>query len=178
MSAEIDWKHGRLPRLRWHDYSAAATYFVTMNVFRREPLFGSVRAESIVLTEFGSIAEEEWLRCKQLRLEIDLGPFVIMPDHLHGVVTIGPPVMTSRRITTQGSKPQRALYRPPRSLGALVAGFKSSTTRRINVLRRSPGATVWQRNYHEHVVRNDKELAAITEYIVGNPLRAALKGRS
>ena len=150
-----------------------------MNVFGRDPLFGSIRGQDIVLNEFGSIAEEEWVRCKHLRMEVDLGAFVIIPDHLHGIVTIAPPAVTSGRPSTVETKPQRrALYRRPRSLGALVAGFKSSTTKRINLLRSSPGAAVWQRNYHEHVIRNDKELARISEYILSNPLKAARKARS
>jgi putative transposase len=179
MSAEFDWKHGRLPRLRWHDYSTRATYFLTINVFGRDPMFGSIRGQDIVLNEFGAIAEEEWVRCKHIRMEVDLGAFVIMPDHLHGIVMIAPPGVASSGSNTDGSKPPgRALHRLPRSLGALVAGFKSSTTKRINLLRSSPGAAVWQRNYHEHVVRNDRELAATSEYILSNPLKAALKRRS
>jgi len=177
MATEFDWNHGRLPRLRGHDYSSRATYFLTLNVFGRNPLFGAIVGEGILLNEFGAIAEQEWVRCKHLRMEVDLGAFVIMPDHLHGVVAIVPPVQDSSP-SSEETKPQvRALYRRPRSLGALVAGFKSSTTRRINLLRSSPRAAVWQRNYHEHVVRNDKELAAITEYILSNPLKAALKRR-
>ena len=179
MSTEFDWNHGRLPRLRGHDYSSRATYFITMNVFGRLPLFGSVMGEGILLNEFGTIAEEEWARCKHLRMEVDLGAFVIMPDHLHGIVMIAPPEVGSSGSNTDGSKPPgRALHRRRRSLGALVAGFKSSTTKRINLLRSSPGAAVWQRNYHEHVIRNDRELAAISEYILSNPLRGALKARS
>lgn len=179
MPPEFDWNHGRLPRLRGHDYSATATYFVTMNVFGRLPLFGSIRGHAASLNELGAITQEEWVRCKHLRMEVDLGAFVIMPDHIHGIVTIAPAAETSDRPDIEGSKPERrALYRAPRSLGALVAGFKSSTTRRINLVRRSPGAPVWQRNYHERVIRNDKELAAITEYILNNPLRAGRKGRS
>jgi putative transposase len=179
LSADFDWKHGRLPRLRSHDYSAAATYFVTMNVFGRAPLFGSIRGQGIVLNEYGMIAEEEWRRCKHLRSEVDLGTFVIMPNHLHGIVTIAPHAVTRSRANCEGTRAHRpGLHRCPRSLGALVAGFKSSTTKRINLLRSSPAATVWQRNYHEHVIRNDKELAAISEYILNNPLKAARKGRS
>jgi REP element-mobilizing transposase RayT len=179
MPAEFDWKHGRLPRLRWHDYSTRASYFLTMNAFGRDALFGSIMGEGVLLNEFGAIAEEEWVRCKHVRMEVDLGAFVIMPDHLHGVVVMAPPELIGSGPSTEVSKPQgRALYRPPRSLGALVAGFKSATTKRINLLRGSPGAAVWQRNYHEHVIRNDKELAAISEYILNNPVRAALKGRT
>lgn len=179
LSADFDWKHGRLPRLRWHDYSATATYFVTLNVFGRVPLFGSVRGQGVVLNEYGTIAEEEWRRCKDLRSEVDLGAFVIMPNHLHGIVTIAPHAVTRNRTDRVGTNAHRpALHRCPRSLGALVAGFKSSATKRINLLRNSPGATVWQRNYHEHVIRNDKDLAAISEYILNNPLKAARKQRS
>ena len=178
MSAEFDWKHGRLPRLRGHDYSSSATYFLTMNVFGRGPLFGSIRGRGVVLNDLGSIVEEEWLRCKQLRTEVDLGAFVVMPDHLHGIVTIVPSALTGSRPSTDETRLQNgAFYRRPRSLGSLVAGFKSSTTKRINLLRGSTGEGVWQRNYHEHVVRNDRELAAITEYILSNPLKAACKGR-
>jgi REP element-mobilizing transposase RayT len=132
-----------------------------------------------VLNRLGRIAEEEWLRCKQLRAEVDLGAFVVMPDHFHGIVMIAPLAANSRGPNTEECIPQgSALYRRPRSLGALVAGFKSSTTRRINLLRNSPGAAVWQRNYHERVIRNDRELAAISEYILSNPLKAVLKRRS
>ena len=130
----------------------------------------------MLLNDLGAIAAEEWVRSKQVRLEIDLGAFVLMPDHLHGIVTIAPPPETSTN--SKGIKPQtRSLYRRPRSLGAWVAGFKSSTTRRINLFRRSPGAAVWQRNYHEHVTRNDRELAAISDYILSNPIKAVLKLR-
>jgi putative transposase len=148
-----------------------------MNVSGRVPLFGSIRGQGVVLNEYGSIAEEGWLRCKDLRSEVDLGAFAIMPDHLHGIVMIATPDVANSGPGSEGSKPQgRALYRPSRSLGALVAGFKSSTTKRINLVRSAPGAAVWQRNYHEHVVRNDKELAAITQYILSNPLRPHSKG--
>jgi putative transposase len=162
--------------LREHDYSARATYFITINVIGRLPLFGSIGEQGILLNEFGAIAEEEWRRCKQIRMEVDLGAFVLMPDHLHGIVTIAPPAVASSKSSNEGTRqPSRTLYRPPRSLGALVAGFKSSTTRRINLLRNSPGAALWQRNYHERVIRNDRALAAISEYILSNPLRAVLR---
>lgn len=179
MSADFDWNHGRLPRLRGHDYSGRASYFVTMKAFGRHPLFGSIRGQGVVLNGLGAIVEEEWLRCKQIRKEVDLGAFVLMPDHFHGIVVIAPPALARSKSSSEVIKPQRPdLYRHPRSLGSLVAGFKSSTSRRINLLRNSPGAAVWQPNYHEHVIRSDRELAAITEYIQTNPLKAALKGRS
>lgn len=137
---------------------------------------GSIGGQGMVLNEAGRIAEEEWKRCQQLRLEVDLGAFVLMPDHLHGIVTIARPAVPGNNSMSDGITSQPlVLYRQARSLGSLVAGFKSSATRRINLLRGSPGAPVWQRNYHEHVIRSDRELAAISEYIRSNPLKAVLK---
>jgi putative transposase len=61
--------------------------------------------------------------------------------------------------------------RAPRSLGALIAGYKSTVTRQINILRGMPGVAVWQRNYYEHIIRNDRGLKAIRAYITDNPER-------
>ena len=95
--------------------------------------------------------------------------FVIMPNHLHGIVfihkndaEIGQPAMAHSRAP---------LHRAPQSLGAFIAGYKSTVTTQINQLRNSPGTPVWQRNYYEHVVRTSRALDAIREYIVQNPLR-------
>ena len=74
---------------------------------------------------------------------------------------------------TVGAHGRAPLHRPPRSLGSFVAGYKSAATKRINVLRRTPGLSVWQRNYYEHVIRNDRDLAHIREYIAANPARWA-----
>jgi len=63
----------------------------------------------------------------------------------------------------------RVPLRTPKSLGAFIAGFKSAATKRINALRHTPSRPVWQRNYYEHVIRNDADLAAIRDYIAGNP---------
>jgi putative transposase len=129
--------------------------------------------QGTVLNKYGEIAQEEWLLCKHLRREVDLGAFVIMPDHLHGIVMITVTEGSTRRALIETTTKIWTLHRPPRSLGALIAGFKSSTTKRINLVRNSPGTVVWQSNYHEHVIRSDKELAAISRYIIANPLHAA-----
>jgi REP-associated tyrosine transposase len=99
-----------------------------------------------------------------IRAEILLDQFVIMPDHVHGIVVIS----DAKRTSVLSSK--HLLGRAPRSLGSLVAGFKAAATKRINGLRCTPGAVVWQSNYHEHVIRNESELAAIRTYIRNNPI--------
>jgi putative transposase len=165
----LDWRHGRLPRLPSHDYSSPAGCFLTITVFQRAALFGHCLRGSVRLNEFGLIVEEEWLRSQTLRSEVHLDVFVVMPDHFHGIVLFSPGNTNSVR--TDACKDSARFYRPPRSLGSLVAGFKSSTTKRINIVRGMPGARVWQSNYHEQVIRSGKELAAIREYINNNPTR-------
>lgn len=125
-----------------------------------------------MLNQYGRIVEEEWLRSQLLRPEVALDAFVVMPDHFHGIVVLsgsdeGNPCETAGSANNPGA----FLRRHPRSLGSLMAGFKSATTRRINTLRGSPGRAVWQSNYHEHVIRNERELAGIRTYIENNPLK-------
>jgi hypothetical protein len=76
-------------------------------------------------------------------------------------------------VRAHGRAPLPTLHRKPRSLGAFIAGYKSAVTKRINVLRNTPTAPVWQRNYHEHVIRDETALDAIRAYIANNPFHWA-----
>ena len=156
-------------RLRGFDYSGEGAYFITLCTHGRKCLFGEIVRDAMVLSCYGRIVEEEWLRTSELRAEAQLDAFVVMPNHIHGVVLFDDAYVI---------KPQRAhghapLRRRPRSLGAMVGGFKAAATKRINSLRRTPGVPVWQRNYFDHVVRNEQDLGRVREYIVNNPLRWA-----
>ena len=103
------------------------------------------------LNEFGQIAQEEWMKTALIRGEIELGEFVIMPNHFHGIIWIvdGKPVV--------GSIP------------TIVRAFKSAVSRRINLARCTPGKPVWQRNYWEHIIRDEKDLLNTQTYILNNP---------
>lgn len=168
---QLDWKHGRPPRLSGHDYRSAGAYFVTTNAFQRSWLFGEVSSGRVLLNHFGRIVEEEWFRSQRIRQEITLDAFVVMPDHFHGIVVISGRDEGNLCETVNTANTSGPFLRPPRSLGSLMAGFKSATTKRINSLRGSPGRAVWQSNYHEHVIRNDRELGGIRTYIQNNPLK-------
>ena len=110
------------------------------------------------------IARDEWIKSTAIRFEIELDEFVVMPNHFHGIVVI----------QGRGDRPVAPMeHRPgpqPRSIGALVAGFKSAVTKNINEIRTTPGLPVWQRNYYEHIIRDEKSYLRIAEYIVNNPL--------
>jgi len=155
-------------RLAGHDYRSPATYFITLIAYQRAEIFGEIVDGKMRLSQLGEIVREEWLRSATLRREVSLDAFQIMPNHLHGIVTFRP--SPDHRVGAHGRKPLSAQHpRAPRSLGSFVAGFKSAATLRINEARNMPGTPVWQRNYHERIVRNARELHAARRYIIDNP---------
>ena len=163
--------HRRSIRLREYDYAQPGAYFVTMVTNDRECSFGEVLDARARLNEYGEIVRQEWVRTAEIRSEIVLDVLIVMPNHVHGILFIRPPeepTVSNRPVGPHGRAP---LHRPPRTIGSFVAGFKSIVTKRINVLRGTPAWPVWQRNYHEHIIRDDDELRAKREYIALNPAR-------
>ena len=153
-------------RLKGYDYSQAGAYFVTICAYNKEYLFGDIINGVMRMNEYGKTVREKWLLSSKLRSEIKLDEFVIMPNHFHAIV-----IIWSIGTNTVGANGRSPLRMKPKSLSSLMAGFKSSATSRINGLRNSPGVPVWQRNYYEHIVRNEDELNRIREYIINNPLQ-------
>jgi putative transposase len=163
--------HRRSIRLKGYDYTQSGAYFVTLCTYQREEIFGTVVEGEMRLNPFGEIVREEWLKTAQIRSNVELheDEFVIMPNHIHGIIWIveSPSVGATRRVAPTNEP--RTLVSG--SLGAILGQFKSITAKRINVLRGMRGVTVWQRNYYEHIVRNEDELKNFWNYIDINPLR-------
>jgi REP element-mobilizing transposase RayT len=179
MTDQTDKGHRRSVRLRGYDYSQAGAYFVTVCVHDRECLFGDIEDGHMRLNDCGKIVESEWLKSAELRLEIECGQFVVMPNHFHGIVHI---VGAYGNTPLNGDTPvsndmrQRAfchtpLRSPSRNLGAMIRGFKSAVGKRMNEIGNTPGAAVWQRNYFEHVIRDEEDYNRIVEYVENNPQR-------
>ncbi|MCS7283483.1 MAG: transposase [Anaerolineae bacterium] len=164
--------HRRSIRLRGYDYTQPGAYFVTICTHGREPLFGTVVDGEMRVNEWGAIVREEWFRTAQLRPYVMLyeDEFVVMPNHVHGIIWIvGETVGATRRVAPTTTIPPAGPVAG--SVGAIIGQFKSAVTKRINILRATPGAPVWQRNYYEHIIRNERALDAIRRYIAENPLR-------
>ena len=157
-------------RLTNYDYAQAGAYFVTICTFQRHCLMGEILMGAMDLSKIGQIVNEEWLRSPEIRTGVKLDIFQIMPNHIHGIVIFAQPAPDDNCV---GAHSRAPLSRQPRSLGSLVAGFKSASTKRINQLRGTPGLPVWQRNYYERVIRDDRDLDAIRHYIVENPAKWA-----
>jgi REP element-mobilizing transposase RayT len=147
------------------------TYFVTICSYRREHLFGEVIEQEVVLSAKGRIVREERLRTEIIRKEITLDEFVIVPNHIHGIIHLTHIVGARRRRAPtsmeQFGKPVAG------SLSTILRAYKSKVTRRINIERSIRGESVWQRGYVERIIRNEKELAAIRRYISESPVRWA-----
>ena len=156
--------HRRSIRYEGFDYSQSGAYFVTVCAWNRECLFGQVAGTAVELTREGQIAQEEWLKTAQHRPHVRLDQYVVMPNHFHGIVILEGQEGTARRAPTRFGE---AL---PKSLPTLIGAFKSAAARRINLLRGTSGQPVWQRNYFEHIIRNDESLSQIRLYIANNPL--------
>ncbi len=152
-------------RLRNYDYASVGAYFITLVTRDRKCWFGEIVDGQMLLNPYGRIVREEWEKSARIRNEIDLDAFVIMPNHIHGICFI-----TDRPDRATGRSPLQ-LGPARRSLGAFIGGFKSAVTKRINELQGSSGVSLWQRNYFEHVIRNENSLEHIREYILNNPAR-------
>jgi len=188
-------KHRRRSiRLPGYDYTSPGIYFVTICVRGGECLLGEVVDGQMQLNDWGRVAGHYWQRIPLHFPSVTLDEWVLMPNHIHGLIVIlddprgrgeaSPASVCSENSTgtdrtlRQGESAVRDASplqmpggTPPGSLGAIVGNYKSVTTRRINRMRRMPGAPFWQRNYWEHIVRNESSLNRIRVYIQGNPIR-------
>ena len=182
-------------RLQGWDYTWPGAYFVTIVTYGREMLFGDMGNGEMRLSPFGRVADTMWRHIPRHVLHVRMNEFVVMPNHLHGIVCITDdggvgarhsPAPSSRstpllsrgtevgcRTIVDGNASPLRHGAKPGSLGAIVGNFKSITARRINRMRHTSNSPVWQRNYYEHIVRNERELNAIREYIRLNPSRWA-----
>ncbi|MHC1784203.1 MAG: transposase [Anaerolineaceae bacterium] len=162
-------------RLPGFDYSQSGIYFITIRTHNRRRLFGTIRGGKMRLSKFGEIILEEIERTPSIRQEIIVDVFQILPDHIHIVIIISPVgahgCAPEDGCAPAGGRPSAPTMpiRKPKSDGSFIAGFKSITTSRINKNRANLGVPVWQRNYYEHIIRDDEDWERIREYILSNP---------
>lgn len=152
-------KARRSIRLKGYDYSQNGAYFVTICTQGRQCLFGNIMDEKMVLNNAGEIVKSVVNDLPNHYTHVELAQYVIMPNHFHGIVVLTDNVRA-------GLKPAPTKRH---GLPEIVRGLKTFSSRRINQLRHTPGAKLWQRNYYEHIIRNDNDLQQIKQYIIINP---------
>jgi putative transposase len=148
-------------RLKEYDYSQAGYYFVTICSHNRIHIFGNIKDDVIELNENGKIVEH-WLNHIKIKYSnCDLDYYCIMPNHIHFILIINDTIECRGGVTPPLPKPK---------LGNIIGFTKYQSTKQINEIRNSPGSPIWQRNYYEHIIRNEKELYEIRKYIENNPI--------
>ena len=137
-------------RLKDYDYSRIGAYFVTICAYRRQALFGEISNGEMVPNPLGHAVDRHWAHLAQHHWHVELDEYVVMPNHFHGIL-----------ILAQQSNQH--------DMTEVIRGFKTFSARRINQLRGLKGVPVWQRNYYEHIIRDQAALENIRRYIQRNP---------
>lgn len=171
--------HRRSIRRRDCDYAPQGVYFVTICTHARACWFGAVVDGEMVLNAMGRIVAEEWQSTAVLRPTVELDAFVVMPNHVHGIVVIvgdddrGDGGGRDGRGMVHHAPTTPSAFSKPRanSLGTIVGAFKASVTRSARRASMVHGTPLWQRNYHEHIVRNESDLDRLRKHIAVNPAR-------
>lgn len=205
-------QHRRSIRRKGYDYTQPGAYFITIGTHRRQRNFGEINGGNVQLNSSGKIVSDFWYAIPTHFPNVDLDAFIVMPDHVHGILilndvpcnrrgavpapavtapvalisTIPAPGVTAPGILEPNDSGAETAplhpssdsvveiafqqYRKP-SLGQVVAYFKYGSAKQINAMMGSPGASVWQRNYYEHIIRNEEDLSEIQQYIKNNPVR-------
>ena len=174
--------HRRSIRLRGYDYSQAGAYFVTICTQNRECLFGEIVDGEINLNPLGEVILKWWDALPNYYPPVELDAFVVMPNHLHGIIVIadsddraGKPRSNNAAVGAMSRRPQTGRDDPAptptgkRTLGQLIGYFKFQSTKEINQVRDTAFARIFQRDYYERIIRNEREWNAIAKYIYDNP---------
>ena len=167
-------RHRRSIRLDGYDYTESGAYFVTICTQDHLCLFGEMVNGSMRLNAAGQIVQHAWCHLPNHYPHVELDAFVVMPNHVHMVVML----TQGNELVGAGLKPALVHGSAPTSgapkrhgLAEIVRAFKTFSSRRINERRGFQGTPLWQRNYYEHIIRNERALNHIRRYIIENPAR-------
>ncbi len=174
-----DIHHRRSIRLKGYDYSQAGAYFITICCSDRICRFGNIIENEMTINEFGQIAYNEWIKLTERFANFELDVFQIMPNHLHGIIvlndTVGAgftPARNDDNAQNDSVDDKRAGASPAPTVSDIVGAYKSLAANGCLGIYKSKNETMgklWQRNYHEHIIRNEQSYQTISNYIINNP---------
>ena len=148
-------------RLKSFDYSQNGYYYITVCTYNREKILSDVRRGGVLLRPLGNIVEAELIALSK-RYGIEIAPYVIMPDHIHMIISIN-----RNNAERAEQSPAPTMIAP--TIGDIICSFKSLTTKIANKNDNTPGRKIWQRNYYEHIIRDQDDYETKAEYILNNP---------
>jgi len=156
--------HRRSIRLKEYDYAQSGGYFITVVTYHRDLLFGKITNEEMQLNEMGKIVDECWHAIPEHFPNLELGAYIVMPNHLHGIIVIN----DDGRGTIYRAPTQEQFQKPVKgSIPTIIRTFKAAVTRRIGREHNPTG--IWQKNYYEHIIRDHEDWDRIHRYIEANP---------
>ena len=176
--------HRQSIRLKGYDYSQAGLYFVTLCLYGRACLFGHIENAEMILNDSGRTAQQCWLEIPRHYPNVVLHEYVIMPNHVHGIVQIvddggygecrgekyfAPTYAPTIAPTYAPTNEQMVIRGTSRTIGSMLRGFKIGVTKWMR--QNTNVQNIWQRNYYEHIIRNEQSYQNIAEYIVDNPAK-------
>jgi REP element-mobilizing transposase RayT len=171
-------------RLKGHDYSCGSKYFITICTQGRDLWFGNILNHQLILSESGKIADELWRELPKHFPYVSLDEFVVMPDHVHGIViintqsdaadTLQSTVETLHATSLQQQQQQQnpknefmsSISPKPGSLAIVIRSYKSAVSKNVHLYN---PVFSWQPRYYDHLIRSDLELNRIRRYIINNP---------
>jgi len=160
--------HRHSIRLKGYDYSQEGAYYVTIMTWHRDCIFGEVINDEVILSDFGKIADECWRAIPEHFPFVELGAYVIMPNHVHGIIVITNGGRGAAMLRPYDDNPNsHKINVKPGSLSVIVRSYKSAVSYCIHNEYNATG--IWQRNYYEHIIRDEKDLQNKTDYINANP---------
>ncbi len=185
--------HRRSLRLKYYDYSEPGAYFITICTRHHQCIFGEIVEGEMILNTYGKIAQKCWLDIPKHFPNVELDEFVIMPNHIHGIIIItdvGAPLagalnkradvgaiheLPLRNLNQlAGAQNKRAGASPAPTIGNIIGTYKSIVVNRcLKIFKKNKlyMGKLWQRNYYERILRDERELNKIREYIINNPIK-------
>jgi REP element-mobilizing transposase RayT len=156
MKYNPDYQHRHSIRLNGFDYAENEAYFVTICIWQRIIRLGEIVGGKMIPNQFGEALRQVWNDLPNHTDSVIIDESIVMPYHFHGIIMI--------------SNPPESVQQSKNRLPEIVRQLKTFSARRINSIKNVRGVPVWQRNYYERIIRNQKELEAVRKYIVDNPL--------
>jgi putative transposase len=162
--------HRRTLRIKGYDYLQAGAYFVTVCAYKKQALFGEIHGDKIELSDIGQLIRQYWVAIPRHFANVRRDEFVIMPNHFHGIIVIHDDALRRGKACLA---PTRVTFGHPaaRSLGIIIGSFKSAVTKFAHKCSEYSNIPIWQRNYYEHVIRNESDLSEKQKYIIDNPAK-------
>lgn len=168
-------------RAQWWDYSSNAEYFITICTMKKAPFFGEVLDQKMILNELGLWAKSCWYDIPSHFPFVDLGAFIVMPDHIHGILKINKPHICKMQVESQNiatphsyqenilNNTEKNKFGPQsKNLASVIRGYKIGVTKKAKSLNPS---FKWQTLYYDHIIRNETDLKRIIKYIEENPIK-------